>query len=554
MNVLINRNLFLGVFILIFVFPMHTVFGFQNTEIDSLSYYNKLISNLNNETNLAKAYVFFDKMKTESIAEKDTSYVVYYTQKISMIQYSLGDYYGSENSAVVALSWLSHSDSEFAKTNKIGLYNRLGKIYNELLDYDLAIKYYNKSLKLATAQEHINIIENNRALIYIKQNKLELAEQEFVKIYNNSKQLTDTIQIYRVLDNLGFVQSKLNKPEGLENMLKALRLKLAINHSSSLYASYAHLFEYYKDRSDFKTARVYGKKAYVLAKQINSPSFIENALINLLSIESNPYINHYLTLTDSLKTAKLLQENKYSKAKYDYTETENQANENLLKREREKRWKLTYLSIGIFIALMSVFVFVFQRYKYKKEKQFEIYNTKTRISKKIHDEVANDIHSVLNKLQEQPHVTEDILDDLDGIYARTRDISKENNTLDVDSNFEELLNDLLLAYKSNRVNVIKQSAPEIDWNNMKTYKKVAIYRVIQELLVNMKKHSEASIVVLKFSKINKKIEIFYSDNGLGCKLKKGFGIHNTENRINTIKGTITFETEPGKGFKAKIVI
>jgi signal transduction histidine kinase len=70
----------------------------------------------------------------------------------------------------------------------------------------------------------------------------------------------------------------------------------------------------------------------------------------------------------------------------------------------------------------------------------------------------------------------------------------------------------------------------------------------------MKKHSRASIVVLVFQKEKSKLHISYSDNGVGSDLKQGSGLKNTENRIQAINGTITFETNPTKGFKVKISI
>jgi signal transduction histidine kinase len=52
----------------------------------------------------------------------------------------------------------------------------------------------------------------------------------------------------------------------------------------------------------------------------------------------------------------------------------------------------------------------------------------------------------------------------------------------------------------------------------------------------------------------KKTEIKFTDNGVGTVLKKQNGLQNAENRIFALKGSITFETEPGKGFQAKIVM
>ena len=58
-----------------------------------------------------------------------------------------------------------------------------------------------------------------------------------------------------------------------------------------------------------------------------------------------------------------------------------------------------------------------------------------KISKKVHDEVANDVYHVMTKLETNASVKEDVLEYLEGIYNRTRDISKENSTIDVDEDF-----------------------------------------------------------------------------------------------------------------------
>jgi signal transduction histidine kinase len=72
----------------------------------------------------------------------------------------------------------------------------------------------------------------------------------------------------------------------------------------------------------------------------------------------------------------------------------------------------------------------------------------------------------------------------------------------------------------------------------------------------MRKHSDSTLVVISFKKNGNKIQIDYSDNGIGAtseeiNLKKG--LQNVENRILAIKGTITFDTKSGKGFKVNIL-
>ena len=89
---------------------------------------------------------------------------------------------------------------------------------------------------------------------------------------------------------------------------------------------------------------------------------------------------------------------------------------------------------------------------------------------------------------------------------------------------------------------------------MNLKKKSAIYRSIQELMVNMKKHSNASAVIIEFKQKGKKLNIDYRDNGIGSELTKLVGLQNVENRISSLNGTVTLASELNKGFQVVIAI
>jgi len=62
-------------------------------------------------------------------------------------------------------------------------------------------------------------------------------------------------------------------------------------------------------------------------------------------------------------------------------------------------------------------------------------------------------------------------------------------------------------------------------------------------------------MVISFKKINKKIQIEYTDNGIGAPIDKinlKNGLLNVENRIHVINGTLTFDTTTQKGFRVSI--
>src|SRR5690606_18065148 len=115
------------------------------------------------------------------------------------------------------------------------------------------------------------------------------------------------------------------------------------------------------------------------------------------------------------------------------------------------------------------------------------------------------------------------------------------------------LKNMLFEVQDTKVKPMTAGIDDFTWNSLNKFKKVVSYRLIQELSVTMKKHSQAELVVIKLSKTNKYGVIQYSDNGVGFdkndkKIKNG--LQNVETRIKTINGTITFDSKVKKGVKA----
>jgi signal transduction histidine kinase len=104
--------------------------------------------------------------------------------------------------------------------------------------------------------------------------------------------------------------------------------------------------------------------------------------------------------------------------------------------------------------------------------------------------------------------------------------------------------------------VITKNLKTIVWSKIALEKQIGIYRVLQELLVNMKKHSGANLVMLSFEQTAKSLVIQYTDNGKGIDASQisKKGLRNAENRILALKGTFIFDTETDKGFKVTIQI
>ncbi|MFH4966671.1 tetratricopeptide repeat protein [Gaetbulibacter sp. M240] len=522
---------------------------------DSLQYYKNLVNHPKSPLDLSKAFKFYNEKQKISRANKDTLTTINDLRQIAIIQLRFGDYYGSETTALQVLRYLdAMPPGDLTQQTKIGIYKDLGVICKDRLDYELALKYFEKGLALATSPELKNDIKNNMAQVYIEQSKFEQSETLLAEVYNTSKQLGDSIQIARALDNLGFVEGKLNREHALYHLNEALNFNLKQNDKLGVYTSYKHLSQYYKDRKDFEQAEAFAQEAYHISKEILSASYEEDALANLISIRPNTIEYQYKILKDSIEMAKQLAENKYASIKFDYLNQEQIANEIQIQIEKERLTDILFQTMGLIIFIIAILIITMLHSKNQRDKLREIYLTETRISKKIHDEVANDVYNVMTQLERDTENRDQVLDALEDIYSRTRDISKENSSIDLNEKFEEVLRDLLRRYHSNSLTVITRTISKIDWEELESIKKITLYRILQELMVNMKKHSNATIVAITFKFSGNKLTLNYSDNGVGCHLKKYSGLQNVENRIVSLKGTANFVSRPGHGFKAEISI
>jgi glucose-6-phosphate-specific signal transduction histidine kinase len=56
----------------------------------------------------------------------------------------------------------------------------------------------------------------------------------------------------------------------------------------------------------------------------------------------------------------------------------------------------------------------------------------------------------------------------------------------VSSNFGEQLDDLFRSYETAEISVVTQNNASIDWDEISELKKKTIYKVLQELLTNMR--------------------------------------------------------------------
>ncbi|CAA9201465.1 hypothetical protein FLA105534_03603 [Flavobacterium bizetiae] len=531
----------------------------------AVEFQKKGMTDLQNK-NFNSAFYSFNKSKINLETIKDSANIVYNLIQMASIQQINGDYYGSKETLTEALPYLKKKDVYSASIN-----NLFGIADKELSLYSDAIFYYEEALKDCTDEVSKQSPLNNIAVVYIQQKKYGTA----IKILESiiKKKLLEQAPVRKAgtLDNLGYAYFKNGMAKkGFSLMNEGYQLRRQIDDFYGSIESNLHLAEFYS-KADSKKSTQYAQSAYEIATKFNSVDERLKALSFLISTETGNknalYAQNYIAINDSIIKVRNNFKNKFARIKYD-SKKEKDENQKLRLEKvenelslQEQKYQKVVAGIGV-IFLIIVIVILIRYYKNRSriEKIKTAYDTETRIAKDIHDELANDVFHAMTFTQTQPLTSENtketLVQKLDNIYSRVRRISQENSTIDVTANYAANLKEMLSTYNSNITNVIINNIEKVNWELVDNIKKVTLHRILQELMVNMKKHSQASLVVVKFESNGKTVFIDYTDNGKGCKKDKIIknGLQNMENRILAIKGTITFDSEPDKGFKVKITL
>ncbi len=87
--------------------------------------------------------------------------------------------------------------------------------------------------------------------------------------------------------------------------------------------------------------------------------------------------------------------------------------------------------------------------------------------------------------------------------------------------------------------------------------KLNIYRIVQEQITNILKYAAASQATILINENKETVSVSIIDNGKGFDpliKRKGIGLSNIINRIESYNGEVIIESSPGKGCKLEIRI
>lgn len=507
------------------------------------------------------SFIYFNLGKEAFLAQRDSFGVAKCLVNMAIILTDEGDYFGGQETSLEALTYLNRNNVDHHRYLESN-YNNLGLATYQLRDIDKAIGFYQLAIKYAQDSSTMRLALNNMARAYHDGKDYDKALQIYEGILKNTEK--NTVAYARVLTNYSNTRWRIDPAyNAAPDLHAALRIRQAQNDQWGVNSSYAHLTEYYAAKQS-DSALMYARKRLAVSRRIRSAHDQINALLAIIRLghtdSTKFFFERYRQLSDSVRLARAAAKNQFALIRYEVEK--NKADNLRLQKEnaetayqivRQRIWTGLALTVAVFIIGGGMFWHKKRTQRLALDAQHRIDAHKLKTSKKIHDVVANGIYRVMAEIENQDKIDRDgILDRLENMYEKSRDISYETNgSAEVPQTYHERIAQLLKSFATASTKVIIVGNASDLWAGVDAPVKEEIECILQELMVNMRKHSEATDVVVRFEKEADELRISYHDNGVGLpdSFVKGNGLSSTGSRIAGLNGQINFVSEGGNGLK-----
>lgn len=482
---------------------------------------------------------------------------------MGIIQSRQGDYFGAQESLITSLSLLD----ERKDSNRYYLmsdYYHLGDNSRLMKNNDEALNYFNKAMAYLYDSTWIPYILNAKALTYQQTQQYSLADSIFSAQLKTAP--INSAEYARILANRAMTRWQNQSTYlPLPAYFRSLKILDSLKEGMSVNAMYAYLTDYYlKKQPD--SAFHFANNRLAILKTLDSPDDNLETINHLVRLTTGKiqeqYIDRYQQLSDSIQTARNRAKNQFALIRYG-AERSKVANLQLQQVNSNMNEQLFRQQVAIgCIIIFFLFAGMIARNWYRKRRQkieaaaqIAIRDNQLKTSQKVHDVVANGLYRIMTEVEHKKEIEkETLLDKIDNLYKQSRDISYDQPKTTT-YNFEQVISALADSYRNAATNIYVTGNSQQLWDRLSSTQRTQVEKVLEELLVNMKKHSQATNVGLRFEGEENHTIIYYADNGVGLptNFKKGNGLNNTGTRIKNIGGEFTFEPTT-KGLKIRISI
>lgn len=322
--------------------------------------------------------------------------------------------------------------------------------------------------------------------------------------------------------------------ESLAIQYRLLELK-GVNAQSPLNKLYQAMAWNYEGLKDYRTAVEYYDKAYRTADSLHQEQI--NTELSELSVK-------YETQEKELEIARLTREQLEQKAK-------------------TMQWGIV-AAIAISAFLLFSIYYMFRRKRIRKEEELKLAQSyieglereRTRLAKDLHDGVCNDLLGIgmqMRYMQPTDESKEEQLTLLEQVRSDVRCISHELmppkfQLATLDETVEDYVQRLSLP-SSMQLSFSKENEGT-EWDRIPENVAYEVYRILQELLSNILRYSEATEVSVTLSLSRQQLLLLVTNNGKSftdAEIQgRGIGLTTIRERAKAVEGIFTVSAQTGK--------
>ena len=469
--------------------------------------------------------------------------------------------------------------------------NSIGMVYQTQEKLPLAEKYVSEALALLKAYNdpalQINTM-HTLANIYGMQGKIKEAfaidQQGLALAEKTNSELAKSL-FYDNMGNCYLYGNPPNYEKAIEFFTKTLKIDSAFDNKKQMSDSYVNLGDVFFQQKKYDEAIPYLQRCIVLADESGYAQGKLKALQMLSTAyqQSGKANEAYISLKNAMRVKDSLvntsSEHRIAEMQTLYETEKKQQQINL---QHEQLSKKNFILAGIIIlflllGLLALSGWLRYRLAQKAKLQNEIIRHQELSTKAVikaeEDErqrIARDLHDGVGQMMSATKMNLSALESDIKLETKEQQVSFEKIINLVDESCKEIrsvshnmMPNALL--KKNLSSAIRDFVDKMDKKSLEVHLytegldekldsnvETVLYRVIQECVNNVIKHAEASTLDISVTKDGQSISATIEDNGKGFDINDqekiaGIGLKNILTRVNYLKGTVDFDSAPGKG-------
>ncbi|MCD4664395.1 MAG: sensor histidine kinase, partial [Bacteroidales bacterium] len=517
--------------------------------------------------------------------------------KIGIAYHELGKYDIAAKYQMEALRYYEKTNDSIRMSQT---FTNLARAFFENDDFEKAIYYDEKALDIFTRYNYtygMATTYGSLALNYQETDRVEKAITYLEKSLALFKSLNDDYNAATVLLNLGQINRyEGDTQKGIEYYREAIEIAKKTGDLHTYSMALANLANCFMDIDRTSEAEKLYLEALDIAKEIQVLKVEHQCYRELANLyektgrykEALAFKSKQYVVNDSIYNIEKYEQLSDLEKKYESEKKEQQIEilkvKNEVKKLTIKRQKnLIIVTIAGIVLLIIIGFLWYNRKRLQQKATLEAEKNKYR--KKLLEASIDAEEKERKRIAGELH--DGVAQQLSGLKMAWQVISKELKgknfeklkeiTLTLDETSDEIRNlshqmmpkvlttgGLIYAIEDMLSKSLKYSRIKyefehfgIESSRFDTKIELSLYRVCQELINNVIKHSEADFVSVQLFKSSNNLILMLEDNGKGMKSdkkKQGIGLLNIASRIDTVNGEINYQPGPDSGTVATIKI